>query len=93
VISRLIIYNLSVIVYQQLAFCTVLEVCDAAVCMFLGVLFALKVVINYMDPPGMQYVMGVFPVPTKFVCWAELVLIHLLVPNASFLGKNQILPC
>ena len=56
--------------------------------MFTGVLFALKVISNYMDPPGLQYVMGIFPVPTKFVCWAELVLIHLLVPNASFLGET-----
>jgi len=58
---------------------------------FAGVLFALKVVSNYMDPSGLQYVMGIFPVPTKFVCWAELVLIHLMVPNASFLGKNLLL--
>jgi len=55
---------------------------------FIGVLFALKVVSNYMDPPGVQYVMGIFPMPTKFVCWAELVLIHILVPNASFFGKS-----
>jgi len=58
------------------------------VCLFIGVLFALKVVSNYMDPSGTQYVMGLFPVPTKLVCWAELVLIHLMVPNASFLGEN-----
>jgi len=63
--------------------------------MFTGVLFALKVITNYMDPPGIQYVMGIFPVPTKLVCWAELVLIHIMVPNASFVGKNcwQILLC
>jgi len=57
--------------------------------LFAGVLFALKVINNSMDPSGIQYVMGMFPVPTKFVCWAELVLIHLMVPNASFLGENQ----
>jgi len=57
-------------------------------CLFVGVLFALKVINNYMDPPGIQYVMGIFPVPTKLVCWAELLLIHLMVPNASFLGKD-----
>ena len=58
------------------------------VLVYIGVLFALKVITNYMDPPGIQHVMGVFPVPTKFLCWAELLLIHLLVPNASFLGQN-----
>ena len=56
--------------------------------MLVGVLFALKVVSSYMDPPGIKYVMGIIPVPTKLVCWAELVLIHILVPNASFLGEN-----
>jgi len=55
----------------------------------LGVLFALKVVTNYMDPPGVKHVMGIFPVPTKLACWAELVLIHIMVPNASFLGENR----
>jgi rhomboid domain-containing protein 1 len=52
---------------------------------FSGVLFALKVVLNDMDPTGMQYIMGL-PVPSRLVCWAELILIHVMVPNASFLG-------
>jgi len=59
-----------------------------SMCVFIGVLFALKVVSNYIDPPGVNYVMGILPVPTKFACWAELVLIHLMVPNASFLGET-----
>ena len=27
-----------------------------------------------------------FPIPTRYACWAELVLIQMMVPNASFTG-------
>ena len=52
----------------------------------LGVIFALKVITTHMLPAGMHYVMGVFPVPSRYAVWAELGIIQFLVPNASFLG-------
>ena len=39
-----------------------------------------------MLPPGVHYVMGKFPIPSRYAVWAELGIIQLLVPNASFLG-------
>ena len=53
---------------------------------FSGVIFALKVLTTYNLPSGTSYVMGMFPVPVRYACWAELLLIQLLVPNASFTG-------
>lgn len=52
---------------------------------FSGVIFALKVLTSYETPPGSEYV-GFMQVPTRYAAWIELVLIHLLVPNASFMG-------
>ena len=52
---------------------------------FSAVLFALKYVLNY-NSPSTSNVMGVINVPTKFACWAELVLISVISPNASFVG-------
>ncbi|XP_054556087.1 rhomboid-related protein 4 [Talpa occidentalis] len=52
---------------------------------FSGVLFALKVLNNHYCPGGFVNVMG-FPVPNKFACWAELVVIHFISPGASFAG-------
>ena len=51
-----------------------------------GVIFALKVITTHMLPSGIHYVMGMFPVPSRYAVWAELGIIQLLVPNASFLG-------
>ena len=53
---------------------------------FSGVIFALKVVTTHMQPHGMSYVMGFFPIPMRLACWAELVLISVLFPNVSFVG-------
>ncbi|XP_005106015.1 rhomboid-related protein 4 [Aplysia californica] len=53
---------------------------------FSGVLFALKVVTTEYSPPGVQYAFGFIPVPSKYMFWAELVLIQLVTPNASFIG-------
>lgn len=53
---------------------------------FSGVIFALKVLTTYNLPSGVSMVMGIFPVPMKWACWVELILIQLLVPNASFTG-------
>lgn len=53
---------------------------------FSGVIFALKVVTTYELPHGVSMVMGIFPVPMRYACWVELVLIQLIVPNVSFTG-------
>lgn len=52
---------------------------------FSGVLFALKVIV-VCEEQDKQHNVGSFRVPSKFAVWAELILIHLLVPNASFVG-------
>ena len=52
---------------------------------FSAVLFALKVVVVCEEHDRVHNV-GEFRVPSKFAVWAELFLIHLLVPNASFMG-------
>ncbi|XP_020831149.1 rhomboid-related protein 4 isoform X1 [Phascolarctos cinereus] len=52
---------------------------------FSGVLFALKVLNNSYNPGGHTNVMGMY-IPNKYACWVELVMIHLLSPNASFAG-------
>ena len=52
---------------------------------FSGVVFALKVVTTHLLPPGNSYIMGI-PVPSRLACWAELVLISVITPNASFVG-------
>jgi len=49
-----------------------------------AVLFAYKVVLNY-NSPRLTRMWG-FDVPLKHACWAELVLISLITPNASFVG-------
>ncbi|XP_010487650.1 PREDICTED: rhomboid-like protein 14, mitochondrial [Camelina sativa] len=51
---------------------------------FSGVLFALKVVLN-AQAEDYTSVYGIL-VPTKYAAWAELVLVQMFVPNASFLG-------
>ncbi|CDY46893.1 BnaA01g27930D [Brassica napus] len=51
---------------------------------FSGVLFALKVVLN-AQAEDYTSVYGVL-VPTKYAAWAELVLVQMFVPRASFLG-------
>lgn len=52
---------------------------------FSAVLFALKVIGISEERDRVQDVGG-FRVPSKFAVWVELVMIHLLVPNASFVG-------
>lgn len=53
---------------------------------FSGVIFALKVLTTYNLPSGVSMVMGMFPVPMRWACWVELIVIQLLVPRASFTG-------
>ena len=40
---------------------------------------------THYTPTHMQRIFGI-PVPSAWACWIELVLIQLLVPNASFTG-------
>lgn len=53
---------------------------------FSSVIFAVKVVTTYRLPPTTSYVMGLLPVPSRLAVWAELIVISILVPNASFVG-------
>ncbi|XP_012268772.1 rhomboid-related protein 4-like [Athalia rosae] len=52
---------------------------------FSAVLFALKVIGVSEERDGIHDVGG-FKVPSKIAVWVELILIHILVPNASFVG-------
>ena len=53
---------------------------------FSGVLFAMKVVTTFTEPPSTNLVLGFIPVSSKWVCWAELIVIQILVPHTSFTG-------
>jgi len=59
---------------------------------FSGVLFALKVVLNYspyVQPVSQPVFFGMplpFTVPTKHMAWVELIIIHLMMPYTSFVG-------
>ncbi|KAK3737301.1 hypothetical protein RRG08_067367 [Elysia crispata] len=53
---------------------------------FSGVLFALKVLTNYYYPTGRHYLLGIVPIPSQYIFWAELLLIQIVTPNASFVG-------
>lgn len=53
---------------------------------FSGVIFALKVLVSHYTPAGTQYILGFIPVPSKMAFWAELVIIQLITPHASFTG-------
>lgn len=53
---------------------------------FSAVLFGLKVVLQHLTPERTSLIMGAIPISSKYVYWAELLLIQILVPNASFLG-------
>lgn len=52
---------------------------------FSGVLFGLKVVLNARSGAGWSNVYGI-TLPNKYVAWAELFLVQLMLPEASFWG-------
>ncbi|XP_078173250.1 RHOMBOID-like protein 14 [Carex rostrata] len=52
---------------------------------FSGILFALKVVLNEHSDANFSVVHGLV-IPSKYAAWAELFLIQLFVPDASFIG-------
>jgi rhomboid domain-containing protein 1 len=51
---------------------------------FSGVLFALKVVLNY-NSPSHTNVYGIL-VPSRYAAWVELLVIQMFVPGTSFMG-------
>ncbi len=51
----------------------------------LGVIFALKVLTTHYDMSQVSHLMGI-PIGSKYAVWAELILIQLISPNASFVG-------
>uniref|UniRef100_A0A0R3RRX7 Rhomboid domain-containing protein n=1 Tax=Elaeophora elaphi TaxID=1147741 RepID=A0A0R3RRX7_9BILA len=53
---------------------------------FSGVIFALKVLHTTYFPYSDYNLFGWLPVPSQFACWAELFLLQMLTPNASFIG-------
>ncbi|XP_013788630.1 rhomboid-related protein 4-like [Limulus polyphemus] len=54
---------------------------------FSGVIFALKVVTTYYWPSTQNTFLGMhLPLSPQYFVWAELLLIQLFVPEASFLG-------
>jgi len=52
---------------------------------FSATLFALKVIVICEERDRLHNING-FQVPSKLAVWVELILIHLLVPNSSFMG-------
>ena len=52
---------------------------------FLGVIFSLKFITTFEDSEGYRYLHG-FRVSPRYATWIELIAIHILVPNASFMG-------
>jgi len=53
---------------------------------FSGVVFAIKVLSNEMTADHTVYLLGHLPIHSKYSCWAELILVQILVPNVSFTG-------
>lgn len=53
---------------------------------FSGVLFALKVITTMESSQYSETRVAGIAMPSKYAPWAELILIHVLVPNASFMG-------
>lgn len=53
---------------------------------FSGVLFALKVLHTTYFPYSDYNLFGWLPIPSKYACWVELLLLQMVTPNASFIG-------
>ncbi|KAK6623729.1 hypothetical protein RUM43_009582, partial [Polyplax serrata] len=49
------------------------------------VIFALKVLTTHEEPYIRAMLLGV-EIPGKYAAWVELIVIHMLVPNSSFMG-------
>ena len=57
---------------------------------FSAVIFALKVITTHYTPhySSGSFLGGLIPISTKYAVWVELIVIQLITPNVSFLGKN-----
>lgn len=53
---------------------------------FSAVLFGLKVILTHGAYGDSRIMFLPVTIPTRYVVWAELLIIHFLVPHASFLG-------
>ncbi|NXL95645.1 RHBL4 protein, partial [Alectura lathami] len=78
------------VVYVELEFLVMKILNDPSYAMscavgFSGVLFALKVLNNHYNPGRVSSVFGL-QIPSKYACWVELVVIHLIAPRTSFAG-------
>lgn len=89
ILSVFIVVTNSVLVALDIALANITEdysyiyTCAAG---FSGVIFSLKVLTTYNLPSGVSMVMGMFPVPRRWACWVELIVIQILFPNVSFTG-------
>jgi rhomboid domain-containing protein 1 len=56
---------------------------------FSAVIFALKVITTHYTPTygSNSFLGGFIPISTKYIVWVELIVIQLITPNVSFLGK------
>ena len=55
---------------------------------FSAVIFALKVITTHYTPhQSRDFLLGFIPISTKYLVWAELIVIQLITPNVSFLGR------
>ncbi|CAF0885313.1 unnamed protein product [Brachionus calyciflorus] len=69
--------------FYALGFTSSLSNCSVG---FSAVIFALKVLTTHDLPEGTILAFNLIPVPSKYAYWAELVLISLVTPQASFAG-------
>lgn len=84
VLSQVLLILMNRILAVLLWDSSLLSACAAG---FSGVIFALKVLTTQNMWEESVNVLGLpITVPAQFACWVELVLIQLLVPNASFTG-------
>ena len=42
---------------------------------------------THYAPTGLHYALGFIPVPSRMIYWAELLIIQMITPNASFTGR------
>jgi rhomboid domain-containing protein 1 len=56
---------------------------------FSAVIFALKVITTHYTPDynSSSFLGGFIPISSKYIVWVELIIIQLITPNVSFLGK------
>lgn len=83
VLTQVVMLLLNKLFAEALSSDHFLNTCAAG---FSAVIFSLKV-LTTADSDENVNVMGLpINVPSRYACWAELILIHLLVPNSSFTG-------